>query len=35
MEAMRPAVDQQVLAFALSQTFHPGDYHQQSGRVSA
>jgi CRISP-associated protein Cas1 len=26
MESLRPAVDEQILAFALSQTFHPGDF---------
>jgi CRISPR/Cas system-associated endonuclease Cas1 len=26
MESMRPAVDEQVLAFALSEIFHPGDF---------
>ena len=26
MESMRPAVDQQILIFALSRTFHPSDF---------
>ena len=26
MESLRPAVDGQILAFALSQMFHPGDF---------
>jgi CRISP-associated protein Cas1 len=26
VESLRPAVDEQILGFAISQTFHPGDF---------